>query len=972
MEIKKNDEIASLILKEEKKEKLDLLKIFQRLEEDLQSEEFETLNNIYSQYINSEDITKRNIKPNTKKCSLLFMLYLILPAFGIINLIAIFEGIAIMNSIFQVFKNSFVVYFKSLNKDNIDITPFSLEDFNNNYNFYNIFFESTKKELFDFNLMMFTGFIGDLLFRSRGFIVSTCAFGVVNAISIFLIISFSFYDYYSKDNTYPIFRILYLFLCWLILLIGVGASALFSQQIIIDINTKYNEYIIELKEKQKENEYKEDNKKEELEVIKEEKENEDNENKDDKKEEGKDEKEKEKDENNLIFQNIKSNIKESTKNYGKSLTFDLSKQKGNNLGKKKKKEKKENKEKRDKNKFDSFFMICITTIIGYFLKYFFNIILAEKNEQNLVDYMILAGCANDSICYHNILTNNNLTNNNSALFENLKKHFHEDGYSSFLFIIIIYVSCLVMSIIIYIIFVCIFTENKKENNEEGNKYRVCKLFGYTIYSENIILNKKAPCCECCNLLCRTTKNCLCMICKGIRQDLCNVCGICECLKVFCGCDKCCSCCNCCSNCGEYDVKDYKKNQEFFCYCYQAKSSQSWLNKFITSDIQKKIFPYMLEYFILQILTIAFEKQYLNFENKNEEFYPPINSSNAANISSFNNFFNNNDSSIENKNQILKLENFYTFFTFLITFFLYFYFTLSLNTINKIFVFNELDEKKDDEDKNLEKNEDKRKRMFGVNKISNGILDGVHGILIFNGLYTLIFSPLYLSDAENEIFSNINFFLAPFLMNKFYYFTLIYYCISYSEKKKQFDLISGSTLISLYLFIWKTIVSLIIDSIDLKGLYITQIIIGVFPGIIILYFSFILLVNVFVFISPEPCGERFSLICCILSFIFCFGGFWCNDDLYTKIGNHVSLICGCDPDCEFKCECILCEAFSSSINCCVEWYDENCLNFCCYYCSCCVCCICYDCFGCCECFACCDSTWECHCEDCYTCCDYCEL
>ena len=319
------------------------MKIFKRLEEDLESEEFETLNNIYSQYINSEDITKRNIKPNTKKCSLLFMLYFILPVFGIINLIAIFEGIAIMNSIFQVFKNSIVTYFKSLKKDNTEITPFSLEDFNNNYNFYNIFFESTKKEIFDFNLMMFTGFLGDLLFRSRGFIVSTCAFGVVNAISIFLIISFSFYDYHSKDNTYPFFRISYLFICWLILLIGVGASSLFSQQIIIDINAKYNEYIIELKEKQKENENKKGNKGDELEVIKEEieKENEDIENIDQKKEEEKkDEKEEEKNESNFIFQNIKSNIQEKTENYGKANTFNLSNQKRNNFGKKKMKEKK--------------------------------------------------------------------------------------------------------------------------------------------------------------------------------------------------------------------------------------------------------------------------------------------------------------------------------------------------------------------------------------------------------------------------------------------------------------------------------------------------------------------------------------------------------------------------------------------------------------------------------------------------------
>ena len=80
--------------------------------------------------------------------------------------------------------------------------------------------------------------------------------------------------------------------------------------------------------------------------------------------------------------------------------------------------------------------------------------------------------------------------------------------------------------------------------------------------------------------------------------------------------------NCCYCCCEKNDKIYKKNNEFFCYCYQAKRKQNWFNKFITSEIQKKIFPYMLEYFFLQFLTIGFEKQYYAIPIK--EFKPSFN------------------------------------------------------------------------------------------------------------------------------------------------------------------------------------------------------------------------------------------------------------------------------------------------------------------------------------------------------------
>jgi hypothetical protein len=73
------------------------------------------------------------------------MFYVISPLFVIINLIGIFESITIMKIIFQILKNSIIIYINSFLRDN-EAKTFSINDFNNKYNFYHLFFEDTRKE----------------------------------------------------------------------------------------------------------------------------------------------------------------------------------------------------------------------------------------------------------------------------------------------------------------------------------------------------------------------------------------------------------------------------------------------------------------------------------------------------------------------------------------------------------------------------------------------------------------------------------------------------------------------------------------------------------------------------------------------------------------------------------------------------------------------------------------------------------
>ena len=970
-------------------EKEGLKLVLNVIQKDLDLDE-ETLEEVYEPFINNEDMTKRVIKEDTSRCTLMFMFYIISPIFAIIHLVAIYESLLMMKILLQVLENSLLSLYKSWTLNAEEISKFSINDFNNKYNYYFMFFDDARKDSFDFNLMLFTAFLGDIVLQSRGFRVSTFIFALINIGAIFLVMSFSFFDYNIKDNTFSFFKLLYLILGYLLLLVGAGASALLSQQIIIDSNYKYNDYIKKLNEKSLElmeiQKQKKEAEREELEKVKlptlsnmitsQEENNENDKNifplKTSKSEyikasitpiitgNKKDEE--------LDIKNIKNDMKQVD---SKKLALSRSKTtlitRGDemiNEHSKKIKEKELRKKEREKAKanvkkksrFDSFFMVCITTIIGYFMKYLINLIISEKRNLNIGKYITLTNCGNDTNCFNNIIRDNNLSFTDKNLFNDLISNIYDDGQNSFYIIIFIYGGCIVSSILLYSFFVCIFDKREISQDEEiqKNKYRVCEICGYIIYSQNIIFDPYPPKCQCLRLSCETFINCINMA----------VCTIGKC--------KCCNTCNCddeliiknqakndeefkylmeqqnkiCRNCClEYKEEDYLKNQQFFCYCYQAQRKHYWVNKFLTNDIQKKLFPFMGEYFILQILICAFEKQYLQQFEDNIEIKSNSNSTNFTNninLINFNNFGNNsNNNSISNDSNNFLLNDLYSFLTFILTFFLFFYFTLSFAKIDDFLTI-----KKDKEEK----------AELDINRLSLGILDGTHGVLIFDGLFTLIFSSLYLNDSENPIFDNKNFLLVPILMNKFYYFTLIFYCISYSEEKRKFELISSSTLISIYIFIINSIVSLIRNYIPLKPLHIIQLVFSCcFPCLLIIFIIFILFYEIFY--NQTKCAGKLAILCCYASFIFFFGGFWITPEFIERFESSISEEnFDCSADC--FCECCFC-----LFDCCYCLNSLPCCRTLCpeVMCSCCKCCICYDCCECCDCFYCCGN--ECSCKLC---------
>ena len=735
----------------EKKEKGNLIKIFRRLEDALAKDENQSINNVYETLLNNENISKREIGVNND-CLLKFMFYFFAPIFNIIFLIGIFEIKSFEKSLRDLLKASMVKYYECNINNDCNITLSDNET--NPFDFYNNYYQNSINQTIDFKLTMITGFIGNSLLQSRGFRISATLLGLINIFTVVLLYSFNF-DFENKTKDvfdYSWIKLLYLFCGYILLLIGIGGSALLSQQILIDSHIKYKNYIIDKIEERQDNEReneKREKAQEELEPIVEEK------------------KESEKLE--------KENLREERKRIEQNIT------------------------NRKKNKFDFFFMICLTTTIAYYGKYALNLILKRKYSKNDVD----------------------------------KKIF-------FIFTAYVYFLSVFISIYLYFIFVsCIFIKNDNKKKEE-NKYRICQICGYFIYSEKRIIKKDNKKCKCLKLCCESFKYC----CKK-TYDIDN-----------------CFCCCCCS---DYTEDDYDKNSEFFCYCYQAQRKSFWCLNFITNDAQKKIIPCMIEYFLMQLITFAFEMQYEKYKGKEEH------------IKTFS-------------------------LAFVISLFLFFYSTISLSKFDGRSCVRK-------EERKIEKNEI-------ISKISNAIVNGAWGVLLMIGVFSLILSSFYYSDFSFKKYvfeENVNIILIPILMNKFFYLTLNYYCSFTSEDNKQFEFISISTLISIYMTIWdtlfyffKTFIIRRFENYYMNIFYWIQLSFsaGVSWGVVVLFIGGIIIS----FISGKYCSFHKYLLWLFI-FLFGGGGLWLRFD-------------SSDDSCELISDCCCCDKLSC---CYIECLDDCCYN-----------------------------------------------
>ena len=834
------------------------------------------INEIYEIYLKNEFISKSHIRKNISKKILKFMIFFIGPLFSIIFLIGIFQVKSLMNALFGLIKKSVINYYNCNFHSNCNITI--TNDGTNEFDFYNYYYEYSMDETIDINLMMITGFIGNLIIKITGFEFGAFILCLFNFGAFIWLLNFDFN--FSKKGIfdYDLLKIINIILIYALLLLGLGGSALLSNQLLVESHLKFKDYLLEkIRDKSKVKKQKE----EELQEIK------DNNKK------------------NKILKSVNTGIKElnldkpiflqtktmkSTKSIKELLEKEIEE-----IEEKKLKDLEEKLDKRKKNKFDFFFMICLTTIFGYLGKYSMNLLLNYDKRIFLFYIMGLYGIS------------------------------------------------LIFSILLYFIFRLVIYENdQKDGEKEGKKIiKICQICGYLIYSEK----KQAKITQrnCCCLCWESFQNCcnqtFCYFFSVIGCDelcscfdYCCCCGCCMCCYCCNCCDICCECCECdcecyddfrdwrddphcdcsiCKNC-RYNQNDYRKNEDAFLYCYKVERKCQSCNKFVTNSTQKKIFPFMLLYFVLQLTTIGFEKQYEKYKNLNTH-----------------------------RKSFVAI--------FISTFILFFYFTLSCSRlISQI----------NDEDLDSEKKEDDKKttKLGMISKLSNEILNGTLGILMFNCLFSFIFSIFYLSYMSEEVKSflfkdNINIIFIPILMNKFYYFTLNYYCIYTAEEDKKFEIISGSSLISFYILIWSLFMTLVKLSIpdDSNGydyfniLYIIQIIFSSLPtllGSLFLLLLFIYSLGIVQFLDACDCASlifNFNLhkyLFIVLSYIICFGGLW------IKIADISEF------ELEYECNC--CDIGD---NCCNVYCIDNAM-----FCDC----------------SCCDRNSSCFSIYCYKNCNSCEI
>ena len=196
------------------------------------------LEEIYKEYLNTNGfISKKEIKESIKNnnCCLRLIFLIFCPFMTVINLIGIFQMISVMKILSHFLWKSIKI-FLSLNKcDNIEF-----------YQFFNNFYDDLLKEPVDYNLMMILGFLGNILLGTIGYRCSSIIFALINTAGFFMIYNFNFLGNIEENKKYNIWQIIYLLLMYIFLLIGVGGSALLSQQILLDSFYKYQHYSLKL------------------------------------------------------------------------------------------------------------------------------------------------------------------------------------------------------------------------------------------------------------------------------------------------------------------------------------------------------------------------------------------------------------------------------------------------------------------------------------------------------------------------------------------------------------------------------------------------------------------------------------------------------------------------------------------------------------------------------------------------------
>ena len=799
-----------------------------------------TLPESYEKNIPFVPLTKKIIKKGTTKRTLFIMKNIILTLFQIVNLTAIIEYIKMFNTIFDVVYYS--VKIKWVDKNPDEIEKFSIEDFNKNYNFFMMFFEESLKNIFSFGLILPTSFIGTFFLNKMGFRFSFIILNIINLAAFLLIIkAFPFLDYYDFNNTYPNSYILFLFIICFLLLVGAGATAMLSQQLIMDKIDKCNEYYINLtKEELNKKEDLKKNKNQENQIIEESddglisfetplfQENED-----------------ENEEINVdtYYPDVSvSNLQNST-NYDENVaensninTITITQNENERIDEiinLNEKNHDIDKGKIDGNKCDNLTRYIIITLFAFIFPFLINHYFLGKIEKNIVEYMAIAKCNKNYNCFRSVIKDRKLSITKKELFDKLILRIYEDSRRNFIYIYIICGISNVISLILYSIFDSIFTKEKKDENASGVelKTNIYEFLGEMHFSQEISLKNNIELCKKIFNVLRIPFiiliNFLITIINSIIRFLYAILPLEEIFKK------------------KYQIhyickEVFKKVKSKLYIIYQRKSQLFHIDKLVTGKAAKTISDYMMMYLYIQFMCLSFENEYLKLQNK-KELLDDSSKLGEIHLSEKSEFFDisfeksdnkNNNNNIPNlgNNLLLKTEENYILLTFAIVFILFIESTRVGNAIRKFCgekrKINNIKEGDTNANNESVKEEDKKKEL------STGILGGIFTIFYVEGIYLIIVYFIYLFYSEKEIFKKVYLYFAPSLMNQFYQFNMIYYCARYSVNINKYEIINSSCLIPFLLTIIKIFIFYIKNYFDLEK-YLLQFILLALPIIGIL-------------------------------------------------------------------------------------------------------------------------------------------
>ena len=274
-------------------------------------------------------------------------------------------------------------------------------------------------------------------------------------------------------------------------------------------------------------------------------------------------------------------------------------------------------------------------------------------------------------------------------------------------------------------------------------------------------------CECLTLLLISFRDCIknafCFYCNTIcRQNCCN----CECCF-----DSTCCCC---------DNNSFKQKEISVCLCYQEKRKSEWFREFLNNDTQKAIIQIVFLMAFFESFIIGLEEIY---DEKNEK---------------------------DNNKENMALPLLYSFL-FYILFPIIFYFISPscIECINKKML---KDNAEHEPLPSFQKAEDIFRRLSILIVIGTLIF-----IIPTNSIASFIFSILYFKN-KNSLFEKKEIFI-PVYFHKYTIFTLSYLSQSVDEDN---ELLSSSSLISVYLYIFDLVISGIKQLLPLTGLMVIQI------------------------------------------------------------------------------------------------------------------------------------------------------